>query len=1838
MNTELLNKKFDYWQHELLDLGRRNKMINYRETKRSTLKLTEPCLTELYNRICVNEETLTFKRSVDRETDARVFSILSLLEYLDNPLPVGIGDIKTEGSVIERQRTLLNMRSKSRLAKEEQGTNILYLSFGFLEWKDGQGSNAQVIKSPLILVPASLTLKALNSPFELSKYDDDIVVNPTLRHYLKSEYAIDLPEFDSDKDSPEDFFIKMNEIASKKGWNIIKDVSLGLLSFLKITMYNDMVRNEQAIKQHPVIRAMAGDVEAVNDIPENIREQSPDSVNAMDCYQVMSADSSQQDAILYSENNISYVMQGPPGTGKSQTITNIIAQSLADGKKVLFVSEKMAALQVVYRRLQDAGLGDFCLALHSYKANKKEILQQIGANLNLKHTKVKDTALSQLTELDLVKSELNSYAGELHETDPVLGISLYEAYGKFEKLVLAAAVNFGFEAPMSVTPSRLQELLNYIREYTLALGRLGGKATDCPWKGLTVRMIGFEYTERMKSSLNDAILSLGRIFAEMAKIPEIENLPSAVCLNNIEEAVDNLKRIVKLPAVPDFWLMDYNIPQALSAAKNAETLYAEIEAAKAEIEQTFNKGIYNADYIGFTNNANAAAAELSEIGLINEAPEYFISELEALIPAFDKLKACLTEICEANGALNTLLGTSFKSNSVALAAYENIYRQLQSGRVFPSGIFAADLSDVRQSVKNAEDLSAKLAHEREKLLKDYEPEILNLDYAPILTRFKTEYTGLFKSFNKQYKDDCNSIRALSRNVIKKLEDEDAVALLNRLKDYHELVKSMSELGGLSVLADYYKGEQTNFADVNGLLDSVLELTGLCPDIRNTQLAVILSGVGTLERNSAIAAFSAQLSKLQAGIGGIREVIKNTGLLLNIDSAEFDGGKAQMIADSYINALAKLSGQKAVFAPYLQNPDTSLEQILSASEKPEGLKAKLELVEKYAPDYRATFGYLFDNGVSWKEIIELLEKTDSVRQLPMFGVLKNAAKLSDERKSAVSAISDNILSAYYSMGDGMEFIKSQFDADTAISSMPLEVLYGKVTACAQNIDKINGYIDYCEAKSAAVSNGLSEFIAAIEAEDITTDTERVFLRGFYCLWIEQKCEGSDSIRRFRRNTQDERVKRFSELDDKQLLIARSRIREKLIDNLPSESRLMRATDEVAILKRELEKKRNIMPLRKLFKQIPNLLLKLKPCLMMSPLSVSYFLETDAYRFDLVIFDEASQIFPEDAIGAIFRGAQVIIAGDSKQLPPTNFFAAATGDSTEYDNEESETVYEAVCDSILEEAAAVLPNRTLLWHYRSRHEGLIAFSNREIYGGSLVTFPAGITGAKDLGVEYIYIPDGCYEGGGKNCNMKEAEKCVELVVQHINEHPERSLGIIAFSEKQQAAIEDAVTDFRERNTEYEWFFDETRDEPFFVKNLENVQGDERDTIIFSVCYGKDKNGKMFMRFGPLGHAGGERRLNVAITRAKRNIKLVGSILPSDIDLKRVTSEGVRMLRSYIEFARQGGEQLTDDVTLDSGDEFCDAVASFLTEKGYNIKRQVGSSEYKIDIAVENPEKAGEYTVAIECDGNSYVNTRTARDRDHLRRSVLSNMGWHLYRVWSVEWNRSREEQKQALIDFITKAYSEKAEEKKPEKVTEEFEEITEEVQGVKGAEIPINPYEFDYYKETDLVSLNAPKSENILDIRKNIITVVTAEQPVHKDLVYKRMAPTFTSGKVTETVKRTVDEVSAAVCFDSISTDEEGFMWLIPKGTPTVRIPPEGEEPRAVEYIATEEIAEAVCKILGMSYGITAEDLVSEVSRVYGYERKGPKIKAKTEAAVEMLKNSGRVREIDGKLTLGEQHGK
>jgi very-short-patch-repair endonuclease len=426
-------------------------------------------------------------------------------------------------------------------------------------------------------------------------------------------------------------------------------------------------------------------------------------------------------------------------------------------------------------------------------------------------------------------------------------------------------------------------------------------------------------------------------------------------------------------------------------------------------------------------------------------------------------------------------------------------------------------------------------------------------------------------------------------------------------------------------------------------------------------------------------------------------------------------------------------------------------------------------------------------------------------------------------------------------------------------------------------------------------------------------------------------------------------------------------------------------------------------------------------MMSPLSIATFLEQGGTDFDQVIFDEASQVRPVDAFGAILRGKQTIVVGDEKQLPPTSFFDAMTSDAVDGDDEGEEPLSAGI-QSVLELFLAKdAPRESLLWHYRSRHHSLIALSNAEFYDNGLMVFPHAEQQRDDLGLVYHYLPDAVYGRGHSQRNPVEAREVAEAVFDHARENPGQTLGVAAFSTSQMQAILDELEAMRRLQPEYEGFFTAHPEEPFFVKNLENVQGDERDVIFISVGYGRDAAGNVSMNFGPLNWQGGERRLNVLITRARMRCEVFTNLTANDIDLTRTSARGVQALKHFLLYAETSVLDETIVGPPPTESPFEAAVRDVLEAAGHQVDTQVGVARYRVDLAIVDEHDPGRYLLGIECDGAMYHHARSARDRDRLRQMVLEQRGWHLYRIWSTDWFKHPAREAERLLAAVDAAKS-------------------------------------------------------------------------------------------------------------------------------------------------------------------------------------------------------------------------
>jgi transcription elongation GreA/GreB family factor len=519
---------------------------------------------------------------------------------------------------------------------------------------------------------------------------------------------------------------------------------------------------------------------------------------------------------------------------------------------------------------------------------------------------------------------------------------------------------------------------------------------------------------------------------------------------------------------------------------------------------------------------------------------------------------------------------------------------------------------------------------------------------------------------------------------------------------------------------------------------------------------------------------------------------------------------------------------------------------------------------------------------------------------------------------------------------------------------------------------------------------------VAPDDFPQVVERAVLRA----WADAQLGADKRLATTRSVDRDGLVKRFQQLDARLTDYARARVIQ------ACDARRPRTVIDAgaALIRREGEKKTRHKPVRELLDTARDTVRLIKPCFMMSPLTVSRFLPSDI-DFDVVIFDEASQVLPQDAVNCVYRGRSLIVAGDQKQLPPTSFFSSTGDDDAEAEDEELPERFDSVLDMC--KASGLLPSLSLRWHYRSRHEALIAFSNHEFYKESMTTFPGAHAEGDDVGVAFYRAPKGVYRSGGAaRDNPGEAAEVARRVIHHFTTRKGKSLGVVALSQSQAVAIQDAVDVARRSRPDLDDSFSEGRLDGFFVKNLESVQGDERDVMIMSVGYGADVNGKFSMNFGPMNKPDGWRRLNVAATRARYRMEVIASFDPAE--LRETTSESFRYFQRYLRYAQSGLSALAQSVV--DGDAqpdspFEESVLAVLQKLGYDVQPQVGVAGYRIDLGIRHPKLPGRFVLGVECDGAMYHSSKAARDRDRLREGVLRGLGWELHRIWGTDWYRDR-----------------------------------------------------------------------------------------------------------------------------------------------------------------------------------------------------------------------------------------
>ncbi|MDO4511872.1 MAG: DUF4011 domain-containing protein [Bacteroidales bacterium] len=1393
--------KLDIWERKLLDFSLRNSMLNLYLRQKAiqfisfNVDLVEDYLQDGQEYVIMPKPAVEMNfLGEERLMRSKMHPELQTL-VTDDIKHRTLHTYTTEG---DTRATLKNIYRASRNAIEETGANALFLAIGTLRWFETDVSETPRY-APILMLPVEMVYK--KGDYYIRSRDEDIVLNITLIEFLRQNFDITIPGLDplpADEhgvDVVKIFAIIRDVLKHKKRWDVEEECILGVFSFSKFLMWNDIHNHRDELLESDVVRSLveqklvfapepvAGDLKLAD------KQVMPNALSLP-----VPVDSSQMAAVMKAGQGHSFILYGPPGTGKSQTITNLIANALFQGKRVLFVAEKMAALSVVQKRLEKINLAPFCLEMHSNKITKRHVLEQLKLALGVTHIVKPEEYAAMADDLFQQRSKLIAYMEALHDVKGREGMSLYDCIVRYESIA-APALDIDTadeELQQHFSIDQLDAYDHLLARKYGAIVALVGHPSQHPLLGLHIQETDLADVAAMRASLKAAATVVQSGIGRLPQLEQAQGLRAEIMRDCSEEAF----------------------------AHDATALYDEWRAVKAK---------------------------------------WFI-------PRF----------------------------------------------------FA-----------------------------------------------KRAYLKKLRQFNQH------------------LLEQDVDAMLGKLMDYDALHRE---------------------------------------------------------------------------IAGLQEVVN--------------------------------------------------------------------------------------------------------------------------RYFALSLDADNLPSA--------EKLRHCADA---------------LNAWQAHLDKARDWYQWCAFKHELAEAGLAVVARKIEEVPIAVDALRDgFFKALFKHIATEKIAQSAVLRTFEGSIFDETVARYQQLTDEFQLLSQKELYARLAANIPHVTDNIDSSSEIGLLNRNISNGGRGTSLRDLFDKIPTLLPRLCPCMLMSPMSVAQFLDLSQDKFDLVIFDEASQMPTSEAVGAIARGKAVVVVGDPKQMPPTSFFSSTNVSDDEADIDDME--------SILEDCRTLeIPSLQLNWHYRSKHESLIAFSNNEYYDGELITFPS--VDDQTTMVKYRFV-EGTYDKGGRRSNRKEAEAIVAEIARRLAEpdSASRSIGVIAFSVVQQNLIEDLLMDLLDGNKQLREAADAMY-EPIFVKNLENVQGDERDVVLFSIGYGPDKDGKVSMNFGPLNNAGGERRLNVAVSRARREMMVFSSLKASQVDLRRSKARGVAGLKHFLEYAEQ--QVLTQSALCvkESADTvIAQQIAQALSERGFNASTSIGRSKFKVDVAVAD---GADYSFGILLDGVGYRDTLTTRDREIVQPTVLKMLGWRVMRVWSVDWLNNPERVIQRIVAAIQQQPKEEA---KPE-VKPVFDIAAEEVEQVATDELP--------YKEYTPKKKSATLDDEVL--AKEILEV---EQPMTLPYLCRRMCACRGLARVSPSMLTIVADVANRHLHVQL-VGSSAAVWTS-KEQAEAYTGYRKHNGRDITEIPIVEVMNAIVAAVKEQLSIREEALTLIVAKQLGFSRRGAKVDLALNEALQILIAQGKVENAEGMLRL------
>lgn len=1362
--------KYAVWKERLLDLTASNRLLNFRETKVSTVQITSPDPVALFEAIVLRERSLKFPLYRGRTVLGEAEDEIPTTEYRVIP-----GDLEARKAPPDLERSLYRLTSLARTYLEERGINTLYVAIGMLVWRPAESASPQ--RAPLVLVPVKLARQDRLHPYVLQPFDEDPEVNPSLAYMLRRDFEYALPVL-PEEIGPGSLTNLIESVAKKverRGWAVETTAWLGQFHFRKLAMYRDLEEHASVASTNDRLTAVAIGRDYDGSL-EGPSEDGLDDISPAEVFTALDADASQTQVIVRARGGQDLLVQGPPGTGKSQTIANLIAQFLLDGKKVLFVSEKMAALNVVHERLRECGLGTFCLELHSDKANKRDTLVRIGRAAACDAVPY-PAAERQFQELLGLRRELNAYVRALHQ--PILGRrTAFDIHGALAALDTAPDVltDFDFD-PATISEQQEAELL----ERVARIGRFA-EIFDALNPHLFVGLRADRWSAQLQTevaiamrALSGAAIALSNAAAAAAVML---NLTPPDAFDGTSDLQTILDLVASSPSPPRYWLDDTDLAElhehARALGRDAARHHQIIESLRGMFDESFLR-----------LDSDALLADLSpDLGseMSNEPSEVRCTacgQLNRIAPLKPGQRATCGNCKETVGVPQTERGELLNALELRAAGTSATLRGLDAvierivttggqlavnvGEPAPTDVEAAHalvhlasavarvgqaqsewldrerLAELRGEVTESDRRRQRAISLRQQIDRDFSDRIRSLPIAEYHDALTTTFRGRFRWLRSAYRRLLRNIRS-ALHTDRTLSYAEATSIVHKVWTLLSIEQWFADRGTrhATTIGAAYAGEDTDWKALDARLRAMQLLHDQFTDAlkRPTIRTRLLSG------DRAISTMTNEFQRLveeyttRLNDGDIRR------FLPEIAAPSFM--QARDACRATLQPLLRFMSATAIVRERMRAPATT--SLASTVEALSDLGAAQEIERQVGMNNertRAAFGHLYAGlATSFSVIDEALAW--ALRFRTHCGTNRSLADAAcdahaiERAKATARSHQDRLRAFETAIARLREFFQADTCANLQRDSFVAIAEWARLHT--DRVGDLGDWLYYSEIVAECAKVGLHRFLDAARAANIhASDLEHALLKALRVRQLDAIYRVLPPLRRFNVTDHENLVARFRRLDTALMLIHRRRVQAAVTSRRPDLNRA--GAGQSRFLRRELAKQRRHAPLRRLFQEAGRIILDLTPCLLMSPLSVATYLAKDAVDFDVAIFDEASQMPIEDAVGTIFRSRQLIVAGDTKQMPPSRFFERSVDDAA--DDEAAEQPLE----SILEDCeAAGMESRPLRWHYRSRHESLIAFSNAEFYDNRLITFPSpSLTPPRGFGVRFEYVADGIYDRG-------------------------------------------------------------------------------------------------------------------------------------------------------------------------------------------------------------------------------------------------------------------------------------------------------------------------------------------------------------------------------------------------------------------------------------------------------------------------------------------------------------